>query len=176
MIPREAGGRALRERATGLSHPQIALDLTGTLPRSALRTKPADNDFAIPKNPFAERTRRRLGHAVPLHVLNLAAAVADEVVMSHALHVESRCAALDCHFADQPRLHQVPQVVIGRAPGRARIDAIHSFEDLRSRGMTRMFRQKRHDGVALRSTPQARALQGPSDLLGVHEKIRIILI
>jgi hypothetical protein len=40
---------------------------------------------------------------VPLYVLNLAAAVADEVVMPHAFRIESRGTALDGHFT-----HQMP--------------------------------------------------------------------
>src|ERR1019366_10077774 len=86
--------------------------LTGSVPRSALCAEPPKNEFAFAKNPLTEGARGRPGHAVPLNVLNIAAAVADEVVMPHAFRIESRGAALDGHFTDQTRLHQVPQIVI----------------------------------------------------------------
>jgi len=38
-----------------------------------------ENDFAFAKNPLTESARGRPGHVVPIDVLNLAAAVADEV-------------------------------------------------------------------------------------------------
>src|SRR5260370_23688948 len=94
--------------------------LTGSAPRSALRAEPPENEFAFAKNPLTEGARGRPGHAVPLNVLNIAAAVADEVVMSHTFRIESRGAALDGHFTHQTRLHQGPQIVISRGPSRAR--------------------------------------------------------
>src|ERR1035441_8724896 len=90
--------------------------LTGSVPRSALRAEPPENEFAIANNPLTEGARGGPGHIVPLNILNIAAAVADEVVMPHALRVESRAAALDGHFTHQTRLHQVPQIVISRGP------------------------------------------------------------
>src|SRR5208283_5992613 len=87
-------------------------ELTGSAPRSALRAEPPENEFAFAKNPLTEGARRRYGYVVPLHVLNIAAAVADEVVMPHACRIESRRAALHGHFTHQTRLHQVPQIVI----------------------------------------------------------------
>src|SRR6476660_6659057 len=53
--------------------------LTRSVPRSALRAEPPENEFAFPKNPLTEGTRGRPGHVVPLNVLNIAAAVADEM-------------------------------------------------------------------------------------------------
>jgi hypothetical protein len=50
----------------------------------------------------------------PLNVLNIAAAVADEVVMPHAFGVEARGAALDGHFPHQTSLYQVPQIIVSR--------------------------------------------------------------
>src|SRR5437764_1197731 len=88
-------------------------DLTGST-LSALRAESAENKLAFTNNSFTERTRGRPGHVVPLHVLNIAAAVTDEVVMAHAFQVESPGAALDGHFPHQTRLHQVSQVVISR--------------------------------------------------------------
>ena len=135
----------------------------------ALRAEPPENEFAFAKNPLTEGARSRLGHVVPLHVLDIAAAVADEVVMPHAFRIESRGAALHGHFTHQTRLHQVPQIVISGGPGRARIHAIHGFEDFRGRGMPVVFHQKCHHGVALRSAPQPAAFQGPFNRLGIHQ-------
>jgi membrane-anchored protein YejM (alkaline phosphatase superfamily) len=87
----------------------------GILPRSALRAKPTKNEFAFPKNPLAEGPRRRPGYVAPLHVLNLTAAVVDEVVMPPVFHFESRGVALDSHFTHQTSPYQFPQVVAGRA-------------------------------------------------------------
>ena len=82
----------------------------------ALHAESPENEFAFAKHPLAERARGRPGHVVPLDVLDLAAAVADEVVMPHAIQIESRGAALDCNFTHQTRLHQVPQIVLSRGP------------------------------------------------------------
>src|ERR1700733_5671249 len=64
--------------------------LTGSAPRSALRAEPPENEFAFAQNSLTQGTRGRPGHVVPLHVLDIAAAVADEVVMPHALRIEPR--------------------------------------------------------------------------------------
>src|SRR3974377_767230 len=84
--------------------------LTGSVPRSALRAEPAENEFAFAKNAFTKGARGRPGHVVPRPVLNITAAVADEVVMPHTFCVESRGAALHGHFPHQTRPHQVPQI------------------------------------------------------------------
>src|SRR5581483_455415 len=90
--------------------------LPGRVPRSALGAQPPENEFAFAKNPLAERARGRPGHVVPINVPNIAAAVADEVVMPHAFQIESRGAALHGNFTHQTRLHQVPQIFISRGP------------------------------------------------------------
>src|SRR6266436_4913146 len=87
-----AAGRAIHPVSTRLRY------LTGSVPRSALRAEPPENEFAFAKNPLTEGARGRPGHFVPRHVLNLAAAVADEVVMRHARRIESRGTALGGHF------------------------------------------------------------------------------
>ncbi len=84
------------------------------LAEPALRAPAPENKFAFTKYPLTERARGRSGHLVPLDVLKLAAAVADEVVMAHALKIESRGAALDGHFTHQTRPDQVSQIVISR--------------------------------------------------------------
>ena len=86
------------------------------MPWSALHAQPPENDFAFAKNPLTEGARGRPGHLAPLNVLNIAAAVADEVVMPHAFRVKSGSAAFDGHFTHQTRLYQVPQIVISRSP------------------------------------------------------------
>jgi hypothetical protein len=69
------------------------------VPWSALRAEPAENNLAFAKNAFPDRLRGRPGYVVPRDVLNIAAAVADEVVMAHAFRVESSGATLDGYFA-----------------------------------------------------------------------------
>src|SRR5579884_1745354 len=85
---------------------QKAQRLTGSAPRSALRAEPTENHFAFANHTFAQRTRCGLGHVVECHVLNLAAPVADEMVMPHALRIVSSRASLDGHFTHQAGLHQ----------------------------------------------------------------------
>ena len=174
-FPIRAITRAALADARHSSRPH-ASDLTRSAPRSALRAESPENEFTFANNPLTEGTRGRPGHVVPLHILNIAAAVADEMVMPHPFRIESRRAALDGHFTHQTRLHQISQIVIGRGPGRARIQAIHGFKDFRSRGMPGVFHQKCHHGVALRSAPQPAALQGPFNRLGVHDGFRLYLI
>src|ERR1700751_2799833 len=142
---------------------------TPSVPWSALRAEPAENNFAFAKHAFPDRLRSRPGHVVPLDVFNVAAAVADEVVMPHAFRIESGGATLDGHFAHQSRLHQVPQIVIGCGSRGTRIHVIHAFEDFRSRRVAVAFHQECHHSVALRRAPQPAALQGLLNLLSIHE-------
>jgi len=143
-------------------------DLTRSSPRSTLRAEPPEDEFAFAKNPLTEGARARLGHVIPFNILDVAAAVADEVVMLHALGIEARGPTLDGHFTHQARLHQVPQIVISSGPGRARVHAIYGFGDFRSRGMPVVLQQECHHGVALRSAAQSAAIEGPFNCLGVH--------
>jgi hypothetical protein len=143
-------------------------ELTGSAPRNALRAEPPEDEFAVAKNPLTEGARARPGHVIPFNILNIAAAVADEVVMLDALRIEARGAALDGHFTHQARLHQVPQIVISRGPGRARIHAIYGFGDFRSRWVPIVFQQECHHSVALRSASQSAAIEGSFNCLGVH--------
>jgi hypothetical protein len=66
---------------------------------SALRAETAKNQFTFAKHAFSKRGGSWLGYFVPLNILNIPAAVADEVVMPHAFGVEARSAALDGDFA-----------------------------------------------------------------------------
>src|SRR5689334_7226061 len=83
-----------------LSFPWIEA-LAGSAPGSAFGAQPPKNEFAFPKHPLAERGGRRPGHVVPVHVLDTAAAVAEEVVMRHALRVEARLTTSHGHFTHQ---------------------------------------------------------------------------
>src|SRR5439155_25709407 len=107
---------------------------------SPLRAKPAENELAFANNSLAQRTRSRLGHVVPIDLLNIAAAVTNEMMMAHTFEVEPARATLDSHFPHQTRLYQVSQIVISRRTGRARIQAIHSFEYFRRRWMSLVIR------------------------------------
>jgi hypothetical protein len=80
--------------------------------RRAFGAKSAENEFALANDPLTQGARGRPGHFVPLNVFNISAAVADEVMMQQAFGIESRGAALDCHFTHQAGLHQVTQIVI----------------------------------------------------------------
>ncbi len=75
---------------------------------SALRAQPTENEFAFAQNSLAERPGRRPGDLEPFQIFNLAATIADEVMMPHAFRIESRGPALHGHFTHQARLHQVP--------------------------------------------------------------------
>ena|SRR5579871_467196 len=121
-------------------------------PASTPRTEPSKNQFALANKPLTERTGHRLGHVIPIQIFDIAAAVANEVVMPHAFGVETRGTALDSNFPYQASPHQVSQIVIRCGPGRAGIDAIDGFENFRGRGMAVTFEQKCHHGVPLRST------------------------
>src|SRR5581483_11575644 len=114
--------------------------------------------------------------AVPLDVFHIATAVADEMVMPQAFHIEARGTALGRNFAHQARLHQVPYIVIGGGPRRTRVHAIHSLKDLRRRGMALALDEEAHDGVALWRAAQPAGFQRTSDRLHVHALFGINLI
>jgi|SRR5215469_6173858 len=77
--------------------------LTGGLPSSAPGAQPSENEFAFTHNPLTQGAHGRPGYVEPFQVLNIATAIADEVVMPHASRIESRRAALDRHFTHQAR-------------------------------------------------------------------------
>jgi len=83
---------------------------------NTFRAETSKNEFAFANNSLAEGTCGRPGHIVPLNVLNIPTEVADEVMMSQALHIESRAATLDGDFTHQTGLYQIPQIVISRSP------------------------------------------------------------
>src|SRR5882672_9013039 len=145
--------------------------LTRSRLASALRAESSKNKLAFTNDSLTERTRGRLGHVVPIDVLNAAAVVTDEVVVTHAFQIESSGTALDSHFSHQARLHQVPQIVISCGPGRSRIHAIHGFKNFRSRRMSLVVHQEYHHGIALRGAAQSAALQGPLNRVGSHRKV-----
>jgi hypothetical protein len=67
---------------------------------STFSTEPAKNEFAFADNPLTKKPRRRSGQLIPLHVLNIPTAVADEMVMPHAFGIEPCGAALDGNFTN----------------------------------------------------------------------------
>jgi len=159
-----------RQAISPLACPRLPI-LTRAVLWRAFGAKSAENEFAIANDPLTQGARSRPGHVVPLNVLNITAAVADEVMMQQAFGVESRGAALDRHFAHQACLHQVTQIVISGGPGRAGIGAIHGFEDLDGGGVPVLVHQEGHHSVALRSAAQPAAFQRPLDRLGVHRRL-----
>jgi hypothetical protein len=162
--------RAVSPESARLQH------LARSAVRRALRTKPSEYDLALAKNPLAKRSRSRRRHVAPFHVLNLATPVANKVVMPLAFRIESRGAAFGGHFTHQSRPHQVPQIVISRSPGGARIHAIHGVEYFRRRGMLIAFDQECHQSVTLRRAPQPAVSQGPLDRQSIHQRLRIFLM
>src|SRR3954470_11610111 len=61
--------------------------LAGNAPRRTPRAEPPEDEFALTKHPLAERGCGRPGHVIPLHVLDIAAALADEMVMPNAFRI-----------------------------------------------------------------------------------------
>src|ERR1700722_19635017 len=80
---------------------------------AAFGTETAKHKLPVAEDTFPESTRRRLRHVIPVHILNLAASVANEMVMAHAFQIKSSGTTLGRHFAHQACLHQVPQIVVG---------------------------------------------------------------
>ncbi len=80
--------------------------------RRAFGAKSAENEFALANDPLTQGARGWHGYVIPLNVLNIFAAVADEVMMQQAFGIVSRGAALDRHFTHQACLHQVTQIVV----------------------------------------------------------------
>src|SRR5580658_8515085 len=95
------GDRRLRWGSECFVHiyrPSFELFRYSGAPESAFRAEPPENEFTFAKNSLAEGPCGRLGHVAPLNVLDIAAAVANEVVMPRAFRVESRGAPLHRHF------------------------------------------------------------------------------
>jgi hypothetical protein len=66
---------------------------------SALRAEAAKNQFTFAKNPFSQRAGSWPGDFVPIDILNIAAAIANEVVMAQRFHVKACGATFYSHFA-----------------------------------------------------------------------------
>jgi hypothetical protein len=147
---------------------ELAFDLMRHVTRNALRAESTENQFTFAKNPLPQGTRGRWGYVVPLHIFNVAAVVADKVVMPQAFGIESRGATFDRDFANETRLHQVPEIVISRGSGTPRIGAIHGFKDLGGSGMLVVLHEERHHRVPLWSAAQSAGFQRLPDPLGFH--------
>jgi hypothetical protein len=72
---------------------------------STLRAGPSKNQLAFPNHSLTQRSRRRLRYFIPLYVLDIPAAVADEVVVPYALQIESAGTALSSDFTHQSHPH-----------------------------------------------------------------------
>jgi hypothetical protein len=79
----------------------------------ALGAEAAENEFAFAQDPLAEELRFWIRHVVPLHVLDFATPIADEMMMAHAFCIVTRGTAFDGDFTDQAGLHQVAKIVVG---------------------------------------------------------------
>src|SRR5580704_3491144 len=88
-----------------LSFPSKLESLARSAPGRAFGAQSAENQFAFTKHPPAERGGGRPGHFVPVKILDIAAAVADEVVMPHSFHIKPRRASLHRHFTHQTGLY-----------------------------------------------------------------------
>ena len=118
---------------------------------SALRAKPSEDELAFAKNPPFKGSGWRPGNVVPFQILNVAAFIANEMVMLEAFGVETSGASFHRYFAYQACPHKVIQIVIGGGAGRARVQPVYAFEDFYSCGVPVVFQQESHYGVALRS-------------------------
>ena len=65
----------------------------GGVTPGTLRAKPSKNQFAFANYTLAEGSRCRFRYVVPFHVLNIAAAVANKMVVFHSLQIEPPGAA-----------------------------------------------------------------------------------
>ena len=90
--------------------------------------------------------------------------------------IEPRCAPFHGYFAHQTCLYEVAKIVIDRGARRAGIDPIYTLENFNRRGMTMRLQKERHQGVPLRSAPQAAFFERTSDGGGVHRALRLYLI
>src|ERR1700759_887849 len=126
-----------------------------TSARAALRTlaaKSAKNEFALANDSLAEKARGWIRHVVPLDVFDFTAAIADEMMMTHAFRVVTRGATFDRDLTHETRLHQVAKIVVRGGARRARVAAIDGFESFGRRRMGVLIHQKIHPRVTLRST------------------------
>ena len=108
---------------------------------------------------------------MPVDVFDVAAAIAEEVVMLFVLRVIAGGTAFGGDLAHEARFDEVAEVVVGGCAGGARVNAVDGFEDFGSGGMLVMLEQKRHDAVTLRSKAQAAIFESLSDLLRTHRRL-----
>ena len=144
--------------------------------RGTFCAEAAEDELAFAKHTFAEQSRDRAGDVVPFDVFDVAAAVADEMVVLNAFGVKAGGAAFDGHFTHEAGLDEIAQIVISRGAGGAGVQTVDGFENFRGGRMTVLPGQKRHDGVALRGAAKAVGVQRASDDFGVRKQIRLYLI
>ncbi len=73
----------------------------------------ADDQFAFADDALAEGFGGRTGDGVPVDVFDVAAAVADEVVVLFVLGVVAGGAAFGGDLADEAGFYEVAEVVVG---------------------------------------------------------------
>jgi hypothetical protein len=103
-----------------------------------------------------------------MDILDVAAAIADKVVVPRVSRVEPSRAPFHGNFPHQTGVNEVPQIVIDRCAGGAGVNAIHSLINFRGRWMTVALHQEGHDGIALRGATQSALFQGLFDGRKVH--------
>src|ERR1051325_5228283 len=109
--------------------------LTGGAVPCTFGAESAENKLAFTNNSFAERTRCGLGYVIPIHILNTAAVVADEVVMLHIFRIKPSGAAFDGNLAYQTNLHQITKIVISGGTRGTWIHTVYGLKNFCSRGM-----------------------------------------
>ena len=105
---------------------------------------------------------------MPVDVFDVAAAVADEVVVLLVFRVVAGGAAFGGDLTHEARFDEVAEVVVRGGAGGAGVNAVDGFKDLGCGGVVVVFEQKRHDAVALRCTAETVVFQPLPNLLRVH--------
>ncbi len=128
----------------------------------------ADDELALADDALAEGFWCGRFDGVPLEVFDVAAAVADEVVVLLVLGVVAGGAAFGGDLADEAGVDEVAEVVVGGGAGRAGVDAVDGFKDLGGGGVLVVREQERHDAVALGRAAEAAVFKALTDLVCVH--------
>jgi len=126
------------------------------------------DQLVLANHAIAEELGRGLRDIEPLHIFHLAAAVADEVMVAHAFHIETRGAAFYRDFTDEARFNQVAQVAVDGGPCRARVESVNAVKDLRGRRMPGILREEGHHAVTLRGELHSVGIQKMPNRLDVH--------
>lgn len=143
----------------------------GTFTRRALRAEATDDKFAVADDAMTQCAGSWLGELEPLDIFDVAAAIADEVVMLLVFGIITGGTAFGGDLANETSFDEVVEIVVGGSAGGARIDAVDGFEDLGCGGVLVVRHKKRHDGVALRGATQTAILEFLANFLHVHRRL-----